>query len=87
MVAESTMQYLADTKSQLNEAKRQYQEAVRAAYPIGSTAICERNGSVMVTIVAHGYMGKVRVHSETGREYMVDEYHLTPTCVTKENSD
>lgn len=85
MTSQRTMQHMADMKSQLREAERQYRDAVRAAYPIGSTAICERNGSVMVEIVGHCYGDDVRVLSQTGREYRVSAYHLTPTIVTSED--
>ena len=87
MISAKTMQHLEDAKSQLGEAKRQYAEAVRAAFPIGSTAICTRNGRVMVEILAHGYLGRVVIKSETGAHYAVDENHLTPTAVSNGDSN
>lgn len=67
---------LKDARSTLDEAKRSYNDAVRAAFPVGSHIHSGKSGRGVVAceVIAHGYDDQLKVLSQTGREYWITAY-------------
>lgn len=80
--------YLADLRffaAERNAAERNYERSVKKAFPVGSNIHSGKSGRGIVacTVLEHGYGDRLKIRSQTGREYWITAYHVVEAGLNK----
>jgi hypothetical protein len=77
MDIETAKRKRAEVAQEIKQLEEEYLVLTRKAYPEGSEHFCTRGGGlVKVEVVYVAWPHRVKVRSETGKEYFVDPYYL-----------
>ena len=73
--------YIADLRffaTERDTAERNYERSVKKAFPVGSNIHSGKSGRGIVacTVIDHGHGDRLKIRSQTGREYWITAYHV-----------